>query len=166
MLGNWLNWRFDWGPALLYFFFCNKLSPIYDIVIRHSWRCRRSAKAWNSKKNTVVQGLNRIVNSINYSYSWNELNVANVLSFPILLGGASKRPSTSRIHKTTRFGGQITVRYRKLGNRKNASELGHILGLHVKIVLIMLDKRLPKLSVWSEILISVTERKLYIYHMA
>lgn len=88
----------------------------------------------------------------------------NVLSFPILLGGASKRPSTSRIHKTTRFGGHITVR--KLGNRKNASELGHILGLHVKIVLIMLDKRLPKLSVWSEILISVTVRKLYIYHMA
>lgn len=86
----------------------------------------------------------------------------NVLSFPILLGGASKRPSTSRIHKT----GQITVRYRKLGNRKNASELGHILGLHVKIVLIMLDKRLPKLSVLSEILISVTERKLYVYHMA
>lgn len=90
----------------------------------------------------------------------------NVLSLPILLGGASKRPSTSRIHKTTRFGGQITVRYRKLGNRKNFSELGHILGLHVKIVLIMLDKRLPKLSVWSEILISVMERKLYIYHMA
>ena len=51
-------------------FFYSKLTPIYGIVrdvqkYIFPLRCRKSAKAWNKKRDTAAQAVNRVVHLIN-----------------------------------------------------------------------------------------------------